>query len=59
MSGQRMKPVRKHMEISPKALTQPAPGKWTYDMGQNMVGVLRLKITAPAGTTVTLRHGED
>ncbi|MES2439461.1 MAG: family 78 glycoside hydrolase catalytic domain [Verrucomicrobiota bacterium] len=58
MSSQTMEPVRKLMEITPKTLTQPAAGRWTYDMGQNMVGVLRLKITAPAGTRITLRHGE-
>ncbi|MCW1884696.1 family 78 glycoside hydrolase catalytic domain [Luteolibacter flavescens] len=58
MSSQAMEPVRTLMEITPKTLKQPAPGKWTYDMGQNMVGVLRLKITAAAGTKITLRHGE-
>jgi hypothetical protein len=58
INSQVMEPVRKLMEITPKALTQPAPGKWTYDLGQNMVGVLRLKITAAAGTKITLRHGE-
>ncbi len=56
--SQVMEPVRKLMEITPRSLSQPAPGKWTYDLGQNMVGVLRLKITAPAGTRITLRHGE-
>lgn len=58
MSGQRMEPVKTVMELKPKTLTQPATGKWTYDMGQNMVGVLRLKLNAPAGTKITLRHGE-
>jgi len=58
INSQVMEPVRKLMEITPKALTEPAPGKWTYDLGQNMVGVLRLRITAAAGTKVTLRHGE-
>jgi alpha-L-rhamnosidase len=58
IDSQVMEPVRKQMEITPKSLAQPAPGKWTYDLGQNMVGVLRLKITAAAGTKITLRHGE-
>ena len=58
MNGQVTEPVRELMEISPKALTQPLPGKWTYDLGQNMVGVVRLKITAAAGTRITLRHAE-
>ena len=58
LNGQVMEPVRELLEISPKSLAQPAPGKWTYDLGQNMVGVVRLKITAAAGTRLTLRHAE-
>ncbi|MDB6079253.1 MAG: Alfa-L-rhamnosidase [Akkermansiaceae bacterium] len=58
ISGQRMEPVRQLMEITPQTVSQPAPGKWTFNMGQNMVGVLRLKVNAPAGTRITLRHGE-
>ncbi len=58
INSQVMEPVRQVMEITPQSLAQPAPGKWTYDLGQNMVGVLRLKITATAGTRITLRHGE-
>ncbi len=58
MNGQVMEPVRELMEITSKALAEPMPGKWTYDLGQNMVGVVRLKITAAAGTRITLRHAE-
>ena len=58
LNGQVMEPVRKLAELIPKSLTQPATGKWTYDLGQNMVGVVRLKITAAAGTRLTLRHAE-
>ncbi len=58
MNGQAMEPVRKLMEITPKTLTQPAAGKWTYDLAQNMVGVIRLKVTQPAGTKITIRHAE-
>ncbi|MEI7909693.1 MAG: family 78 glycoside hydrolase catalytic domain [Verrucomicrobiota bacterium] len=58
LNGQVMEPVRELMEISAKSLAQPAAGKWTYDLGQNMVGVARLKITAAAGTRLILRHAE-
>ncbi|MES2476375.1 MAG: family 78 glycoside hydrolase catalytic domain [Verrucomicrobiota bacterium] len=58
MSGQTMEPVRKLMEIAPIGITQPVAGKWVYDIGQNMVGFVRLKITAPSGTKITLRHAE-
>ena len=38
-------PVRATAERRPVALTEPAPGHWTFDLGQNMVGVVRLKVT--------------
>jgi alpha-L-rhamnosidase len=44
--------------LRPKALTQPKPGVWIADLGQNFTGWNRLKATGPAGTRVTLRHGE-
>lgn len=56
--GQVMEPVRQTGEIVPKTMTEPKPGCWTYDLGQNMVGVVRLKVSAPAGTKVTIRHAE-
>ena len=51
-------PVRALMELPARALTEPAPGRWTFDLGQNMVGVVRLKVRADRGTVITLRHGE-
>ncbi len=56
--GQVMQPVRKTGELKPKAVSEPKPGRWTFDLGQNMVGVVRLKVSAPAGTKLTLRHAE-
>lgn len=58
LESQVMEPVRQICEIKPKAVTQPKPGSWVYDLGQNMVGVVRLKVLALAGTEVTLRHAE-
>jgi alpha-L-rhamnosidase len=58
LEAQVMEPVRTICEIKPKSVSEPKPGAWVYDMGQNMVGVVRLKVSAPAGTKVTLRHAE-
>ena len=58
LQAQVMEPVRMLQEIKALALTEPKPGQWTYDLGQNMVGVVRIKVTAPAGTRLTLRHAE-
>ncbi|MEW2516557.1 family 78 glycoside hydrolase catalytic domain [Actinacidiphila alni] len=45
-------------EFAPVSITQPKPGVWIADLGQNFAGWNRLTLTGPAGTTVTLRHGE-
>ncbi len=58
IEAQVMQPVRELAELKPKALTEPKPGHWTFDMGQNMVGFVRLKVSAPAGSKITLRHAE-
>jgi alpha-L-rhamnosidase len=51
-------PVEKIEEIrAVKVLRTPA-GDAVVDMGQNMVGWVKFRVTAPAGTTITLRHAE-
>ena len=58
LESQVSEPVRQVGEIKPRNITEPKPGSWTFDLGQNMVGFVRLKVSAPAGTKVTLRHAE-
>jgi len=58
LQGIVMDPVRIVEELPTQELTEPKPGQWTFDLGQNMVGVPRLKVSAPAGTRLTLRHAE-
>lgn len=50
--------VRVQHDRIPVALTQPEPGVWIFDLGQNATGWDRLRVSGPAGTVVTLRHGE-
>jgi alpha-L-rhamnosidase len=45
-------------EVRPVAMTEPSPGTYVFDLGQNMVGWVRLRAEAAAGATVRLRHGE-
>jgi len=45
-------------EIKPVKVFQTPKGDTVLDMGQNMVGWLKFRLTAPAGTTVTLQHAE-
>ena len=58
IQAQVTQPVRKLAEIKPVKLTEPKPKQWTFDLAQNMVGVVRLKVNEPAGTKITLRHAE-
>ena len=51
-------PVRKIQEIKPVKIFRTPKGKLIVDMGQNMVGWLRLKVSGNKGTVVTLRHAE-
>lgn len=51
-------PVRKIQEIKPVKIFRTPKGKLIVDMGQNMVGWLRLKASGTKGTIVTLRHAE-
>ena len=50
--------VRVTQELKPIKITQPKPGTFIFDMGQNMVGVTRLKVRGAAGTRVQLRFAE-
>jgi len=58
LESQVTQPVRQIGEIRPKSFTEPKAGCWTFDLGQNMVGFVRLNVSAPAGTKLTLRHAE-
>ncbi|WP_328540364.1 alpha-L-rhamnosidase [Streptomyces sp. NBC_00344] len=51
-------PVRIAKELPAKDVTEPVPGVFVFDLGQNMVGSVRLRVSGAAGTTVRLRHAE-
>ncbi|MDP4222273.1 MAG: glycoside hydrolase family 78 protein [Bacteroidota bacterium] len=50
--------VRKIKEIKPVKIFRTPKGSLVADMGQNMVGWVRLKVKGPRGTVVTIRHAE-
>ena len=51
-------PIRCIAELPAKKITEPKPEVYVFDLAQNMVGVVRLKLNVPAGTELVLRHGE-
>jgi alpha-L-rhamnosidase len=51
-------PIRRVEELKPREILRTPAGLQVVDMGQNMVGWVRLRVQGPAGATVTLRHAE-
>ncbi len=51
-------PIRVVKELKPVALTEPVPGTYVFDLGQNMVGWCRIKVQGTAGQAITMRHAE-
>ena len=56
--AQMMDPIRVTGTLKPIAITEPKPGVFIFDLGQNMVGWCRLTVRGPAGTAISLRHAE-
>ncbi|MDR3736975.1 MAG: family 78 glycoside hydrolase catalytic domain [Acidobacteriaceae bacterium] len=51
-------PIRVEREMHALAVTEPKPGVYVYDFGQNHAGIEWLRITGPAGTDVRVRFAE-
>jgi hypothetical protein len=52
-------PVRVTQTLRPVRVTEPAPGVYVYDLGQNIAGWEQLRVRGPAGTTVQMRTAEE
>ncbi len=51
-------PIRITRTLKPVKLTEPKPGVFIFDFGQNFAGWARLRVKGEAGTRVRLRSGE-
>ncbi|MEZ0448314.1 alpha-L-rhamnosidase [Cellulomonas sp. ICMP 17802] len=51
-------PVRVVETVHVRNLIRTPSGATVLDLGQNLVGRVRLRVDGPAGTTITLRHAE-
>ncbi|MBI1851242.1 MAG: family 78 glycoside hydrolase catalytic domain [Planctomycetes bacterium] len=59
--AQRSPPIRIEGDeaiVRPRAIATPQPGVFVFDVGQNMVGWVRLIVSGAAGTSVRLRFAE-
>lgn len=46
-------------DLRPVRMTEPAPGTFIFDFGQNIAGWVRLRAAGPPGTRIQLRHAEE
>ena len=54
-----MEPIRVVETRRPVTLTEPRPGVFVFDGGQNLAGWAQLEVEGPRGTTVTLKFSES
>lgn len=58
LEAQVHEPVQVFQTLTPVRVTEPAPGTFIFDLGQNLVGWCEVTLAGPPGTEVRLRHGE-
>ncbi len=51
-------PIRRMEEVPARKVTEPKPGVYVVDLGQNIVGWVRLRASGNAGQKIVLRHAE-
>ncbi|MGB6193037.1 MAG: family 78 glycoside hydrolase catalytic domain, partial [Terracidiphilus sp.] len=56
--AQDFQPIRMEKVLAAQKITEPQPGVYVFDFGQNMAGVERLRVSGPAGTDVRVRFAE-
>ncbi|MCQ2430548.1 MAG: glycoside hydrolase family 78 protein [Clostridia bacterium] len=58
MTWQFLPPMRVTREIKPAAILKPQAGVEVYDFGENLTGVVRLKVKGKPGNVVRIRFAE-
>ena len=59
LEAQTLPPIKRTATLRAVTLSQPKPGNFVYDFGQNFAGWARLKVSAPRGTRIELRFAES
>ncbi|MCC3160419.1 glycoside hydrolase family 78 protein [Hymenobacter sp. 15J16-1T3B] len=58
LDAQQAEPLKVHEQFKPQHISQPQPGKFVYDFGQNASGIVELQVQGRAGDTVRLAPAE-
>jgi len=51
-------PIRVTEQLPAIRISEPKPGLYIFDLGQNIAGVIRLRVKGKAGTRLQIRYGE-
>ncbi len=58
LSAQMMPAIKADDVLKPAKLTEPKPGVFVFDMGQNFAGYAELRVRGPVGAKVVMKYGE-
>ncbi|MBV9469746.1 MAG: family 78 glycoside hydrolase catalytic domain [Abitibacteriaceae bacterium] len=58
LAAEQMPPIKVGQILKPAKLSEPKPGVFLYDMGQNFAGLPQLSVEGTAGTKVVMACGE-
>jgi hypothetical protein len=58
LNSQTEEPIKIFNHFSPQKITQPKPGIWVYDLGQNASGIPKISLKGKKGSTVRLWPAE-
>jgi alpha-L-rhamnosidase len=56
--AQDFQPIRAERMVAAKTLSEPKPGVYVFDFGQNLAGVEHVVLHGPAGTNIKIRFAE-
>lgn len=59
LTPQTMEPIRAIEDLPVKQISEPKPGVFVFDFGQNLTGWCRLSVKGAAGDKIVLRHAEE
>lgn len=59
LQSQQMTPIRMTETITPVSLKEVKKGVWLYDLGQNISGWAKIRVSGSAGDEIVLRYAEN
>jgi alpha-L-rhamnosidase len=58
LAAQMMPAIKVSRIITPVSVSEPEPGVYLFDVGQNLTGFAELTVSGPAGTRIAMKYSE-